>query len=306
MGRLSRMYFEQGTYFVTARTIQGRFLLTPSEQANDIIAGILGKTQQMCKGVQVHEFVFASNHVHLIVTAAEASLSPFMKYLKGNIAKKIGRLVNWPDTFWQRRFSVQPVLDKEAAHGLVRYILSHGPKEGLVRHPSEWPGLSSFNLRRKKPEKKFYFYHWAWRWKHGAAVGGSHNLWDQRWAEEVSVTLTPLPYWVELSMEKQWQKLNALADDVAEEASHKFQSVTGCKNVVRQKPHFRPEKTKKSAAPVCFASTEEAIASFLEMRRGFCATYATASEKFRSGDFSVPFPPFSFRPGVGPSIRLKN
>jgi REP element-mobilizing transposase RayT len=300
MGRSSRLYFEEATYFVTARTIQGRFLLTPSQQSNDIIAGVLGKAQQMCKGIEVHEFVFASNHVHLIVTAKKASLSPFMKYLKGNIAKKIGRLVNWSNTFWQKRFSAQPILDKEAADGVLRYVLAHGVKERFVRHPSEWPGLSSFNMRRNKPTKKYYFYHWALRWKNGDEVEGAHELWDMRWAEEVSVKLTPLPDWMELSGEKQMQKLDALAAEIAEEGVHKFKKVIGREKVLKQDAHFRPSKLKKSPSPVCFASTKERVDAFRELRRNFSAIFAEASAKFRKGEFNTPFPALAFRPGVPP------
>lgn len=34
------------------------------------------------------------------------------------------------------------MLDDDALEGRLRYILSHGVKECLVRKPSEWPGLS--------------------------------------------------------------------------------------------------------------------------------------------------------------------
>ncbi|PTL74953.1 hypothetical protein DAT35_57475 [Vitiosangium sp. GDMCC 1.1324] len=38
--------------------------------------------------------------------------------------------------------SVPPVLDDEALVGRLRYVLTHGVKEGLVERSAEWPGLT--------------------------------------------------------------------------------------------------------------------------------------------------------------------
>ena len=41
--------------------------------------------------------------------------------------------VRWKGRFWERRYWPNRVLDEIALLGRVRYIISHGPKEGLVR-----------------------------------------------------------------------------------------------------------------------------------------------------------------------------
>jgi hypothetical protein len=53
-----------------------------------------------------------------------------MQYLRANLSRKVGRLVDWSGGFWERRYSAEPVLDDEALVGRLRYVLAHGVKEG--------------------------------------------------------------------------------------------------------------------------------------------------------------------------------
>jgi hypothetical protein len=46
---------------VTCRTVQGRLLLCPSPQLNDIILGVLGRAQREYP-IDIVAYVFASNH----------------------------------------------------------------------------------------------------------------------------------------------------------------------------------------------------------------------------------------------------
>ncbi len=92
--------------------------------------------------MRLHAFTFASNHFHLLVWARGAALASFMQYLRANLSRKVGRLVEWSGGFWERRYSAEPVLDDAALVGRLRYVLAHGVKEGLVERSAEWPGLT--------------------------------------------------------------------------------------------------------------------------------------------------------------------
>ena len=99
------------------------------------------------------------------------------------------------------------MLDDEAAVGRLSYLLAHGVKEGLVRTPEEWPGLSCLPLLRSEEPKVVLFFHWARRWRKGALVEGGEDRWDEKWAEEVPLKLVPLPCWAQLSFEERQRKL---------------------------------------------------------------------------------------------------
>ncbi|WP_395835411.1 transposase [Archangium violaceum] len=138
-----RMFQEEGLYFVTSRCFQGRLLLRPSTEMNEVVGGVLARAVQHSAGtVRLHAFTFASNHFHLLVWARGAALASFMQYLRSNLSKKVGRLVDWSGSFWERRYSAEPVLDDTALVGRLRYVLAHGVKEGLVERSVEWPGLT--------------------------------------------------------------------------------------------------------------------------------------------------------------------
>ena len=167
MGRRLRMYQAEGVYFVTARTFQGRFLIQQVAQANQVIGGVLARAARLT-GVAIHAYVVASNHLHLVCSARDGVLSSFMKYVLGNLSKKLGQLINWTGSFWGRRFSAEPIFGPDAEEGLLRYVLSHGVKEGLVRRSEHWPGLATcLELLQNVATKCFPFF----RNRSGGGVG---------------------------------------------------------------------------------------------------------------------------------------
>jgi hypothetical protein len=63
---------------VTCRTIQGRLLLRPSQQLNNIILGVLGRAQERYP-LEIVSFSFLSSHYHLLIWVRDArELALFM------------------------------------------------------------------------------------------------------------------------------------------------------------------------------------------------------------------------------------
>jgi|SRR5215203_1986480 len=127
---------------VTCRTIQSRFLLRPSPALNQIVVGVLGRAQRMYQ-VPCHDLVVMSNHWHGLFSVKDANqLALFMGFVDSNLAREVGRLVDWPDKVWARRYHSIVVSNEEMAQAeRFRYLLSHGVKEGLVGRVTEWPGV---------------------------------------------------------------------------------------------------------------------------------------------------------------------
>jgi REP element-mobilizing transposase RayT len=305
MGRLQRMYSEEGMYFVTARTFQGRALLTPSQETTEVVAGILAKAASMV-GVELHAFVVVSNHLHLLVTAKGASLSSFMSYLLGNISRKVGRLINWKGCFWERRFSAAPVLDDSSAEERPQYILSHGVKEGLVRTPQEWPGLSCVELLLQGGQKAARFFHWAKRWKKGVLREGASGLLSDQWAENVVLRLVLLPSWRGLSAKAVRRKTKFLLKELSDRWRKVHQRVLGVR-AIRATTHADVfSSLKKTAAPACHTASPEMRTHFLETRRAFVSAFSMASKEFAQGNLEAAFPPWAFRPSSLVNRSFKN
>jgi REP element-mobilizing transposase RayT len=288
-------------YFVTARAFQARMLLRPSAGLNQIIGGVLARATEIAD-VDVHAFVVASNHIHLLVTARGTNLSRFMQYFLSNTSKKVGRLVDWTGSLWQRRFAAEPVLDDDAAVDRLRYILSHGVKEGLVRQPSEWPGLSCLRLLLDGGSQTFLFFRWALRWASGKLRACGEDEWNESWAQKVSLTLAPLPSWAGLKQSERAELVQGLVADITQDWSHRGDQVAGREAVLAKSPHERPLHFKKSPRPLCHASSPGTRRQYLEHVRSWIAAFAEASERFRNGDWHVEFPPWAFLP-MGVSLR---
>jgi len=127
MGRPIRYLPSEGSGLVevTCRTVQGRYLLTPSPELNEILLGALGRAQQLYR-VGICAFAFASNHFHLLLRVESTrQLALFMGHFNSNLAREAGRLVRWREKFWGRRYQSIPVSDEEAAQvERLRYVLA--------------------------------------------------------------------------------------------------------------------------------------------------------------------------------------
>jgi len=280
--------------FVTARCLHGRLFTRPSPRTNDVLGGVLARSVKRY-GVELFAFSIASNHLHLLVRAPRGNLSQFMQYLLTNISKKVGAVVNWRGSFWECRYSSEPVLDEGALLARVRYVLSHGVKEGLVRHCDEWPGLSCLPELLGKPPRVFSWFDWSKRWE---ARSGKHvpDRFDPRFATQETLELTPLPL-VRFSRRSAWRRfLRRAMRAVHEQGRRDHPHVLGRAGVLEQDPQHRPQRPKRSKRPWCHAVSARLRIAFIEQYRAFRAAFSQASARWRNGDLSVVFPEYAHRP----------
>jgi REP element-mobilizing transposase RayT len=293
------MLESRGIYFVTARCFQGRLLLRPSTETNEVLGGVLARGARLA-GVELFAFAFASNHVHLLLRAPNGNLPRFMQYLLANISKKVGWLVGWRGAFWERRYSAEAVLDDEALFGRVRYILAHGVKEHLVRKCADWPGLTSLSLMLEAPRRVFRWFNWTRRWTARSDPESLRRLSD-RWAEREELQLTPLPGWGDIPISRQRRLLRRAVTAIEREAAALKHRVFGRSRVLAQDPQYRPARPARASRPACHSSERTLRDEFLEGYRAFATAFFRASEKWRRGRLDASFPQTAFRPFLWPA-----
>ncbi len=290
MGRPLRLFEPDGVYFVTGRCLQGRLLMRPSPETNAIIGGVLARALAVFD-IDLFAFVFVSNHFHLLLRSRQQLIPPFMQYLRSNIAKKLGALVDWHGKFWDRRYDAEPVLDNDALVGRLRYILSHGVKEGLVARCRDWPGLTCL------PE----------------LVEGRKRVfaWPRSCAEEDktmpdgalnSLSLAVLPCWEGQDAETRSRMVSDILASVEGDAraARGNEPVLGKKAIAAQRPHRRPLSVKRSARPLCHASSPALQREYKAKYEAFVTAYREASAAYCAGQLDVEFPPHSYRPPGSP------
>jgi REP element-mobilizing transposase RayT len=287
---------------VTIRTIQGRFLLRPGDDARDLTLGVLGRGLFLYPEVNLHGFTFLSNHAHLLVSSRDgAKLATFLGYVHGNLARELGRLYGWRGPFWGRRYRPIPIVDETALVRRLRYLLAQAVKEGLVERPEQWPGATSTP------------------WLLGADLAGTWIFRDletrarrrggeidpETYTERYPIRLCPLPGWETLSRAEIAARTRALIDDVVAEArANRSHPPLGVAAVLRQDPHAAPAELTCSPAPVCHASTRTVHEAFRAAYRTFVDAFRTAAAAVKRGAAAIfsAFPPGSFPPAA-PFVR---
>jgi len=307
--KLRYMRQSKATFEITTRTLQGRLLLRPSKELNAIILGIIGRALQRYP-VMLHLVVVASNHIHMIITTESLKLlSDFMRHVNSNIAREAGLLHQWKEKFWGRRYSAFEILDDAKLINRAIYLLSHGCKEGLVMRPSEWPGVNCIDAVTRGKTLKGIWYNRTKQYEAGRA-GQPVSRTD--FGTKYEIPLTPLPCFADLSTGQQRAQYRAMIGDIEQHTSQQLiragRRVMGAKKVLAQSPHRKPNKVKRSPAPLCHCSDPEERRRYRDDFRWFTTLYKQASKRLRAGEEAVRFPENCFPPplafsgigGVGP------
>jgi len=285
---------------VTSRTLHERFLLRPGSELNDLIGGILGRAQRRFE-IEVVAYVFLSNHYHLLVWAKDArQLAGFVGYLNSKLAREVSRLTGWSGKIWERRYQAILVSEEEAAQAeRLRYLLSHGCKENLVASVRAWPGV---HCARAFLDGEPLAGHWFDRSREHAARQRGERFDRLRYATIESVSLSPLPCWRHLPPEAYRERVAEIVGDIergtAAERKRTGARPLGPAAIRAQAPTDRPQRPKKSPAPLAHAASREVRRRLYEAYAAFVRVYRSAAARLRAGDPAPPFPDGCFPPAL--------
>jgi putative transposase len=283
---------------ITNRTLQGRYLLTPGPSFNDLFLGLLGKAQR------IHEMAIAavtvlSNHFHLLLIVDDAKeVADFMRDLQSQMAREVNRLTDWEGPVFEHRYAMTVVTNEEAAQvERLKYVLSNGVKENLVKRVCEWPGVHSAEaLMNGTPLQG----HWFDRTRQYAAGNQGEELRRDQYVFAESVVLSPIPCWAHLSADRYRDQIKGLVEEAESEAARARQQsgarVLGAKAILAQDPQTRPDSVARSPAPLVHAATKAARRMFYAIYAEFVSAFRAAAEVFRQGRWGVTFPAGSFPP----------
>ncbi|HEX4953745.1 MAG TPA: transposase [Thermoanaerobaculia bacterium] len=301
MGRRLRFLPPGQMVEVTCRTIHGRHLLEPSAALNEIVVGIVGRAQRLF-GLPLHAIVVMSNHYHLLTSPGSASdLARFMGYVNGNLAKEVGRFSGWREKVWGRRYQAIPVSDEEAAQvGRLKYLLSHGAKEGRVTSPLDWHGVHSWGGLLADGLLRGAWFDRSREYEAGRRAGSCS---PEVFTEPETMSLTPIPCWASLPPSEVRERLTDLLRSIEAEALAAFGARAGGQPAAPVEPapgtpSPRGTSLRRRPAPLCHAASRSVRAAFLEAYRLFVTEYREASRRLRSGLEGACFPPWSFPPAL--------
>ncbi|HXO21919.1 MAG TPA: transposase [Thermoanaerobaculia bacterium] len=270
--------------------------MRPGKELNELLLGALGRAQELYP-VGICAFAFSSNHYHLLLLVEDTlQLSLFMGHFNSNLAREAGRLLDWREKFWGRRFQAIPISEEEPAQiERLRYVLAHGCKEGLVERLREWPGVSALPaLLDERPLEGIWFD----RTQEYAARRRGEAFDRLRYATPYALKLEPLPCWKHRSAERYRELIAEMVAGIEAQAATQRElsglPAKGPEAIRAQIPHDRPGKLKRSPAPLFHAASRRVRRELYDAYRRFVADFRDAAEKLRTGDRQADFPAGSF------------
>ena len=278
---------------VTCRVIQRRFLLRPSPKLNSIIIGTLARFQQRHR-MKICGFVYLSNHYHLLLRPESVEqLASFMRDVQSKIAREVGRLYDWKEKVWGRRYSDGTSSHEPESEILrLRYLLEQGCKERLVASPKQWPGATSTRaLLTGEPLEGI----WIDRTEQYRARERRESASAERFTTPFRLELSPLPCWESLPEHQRQAKIRVLVREIEREMDGV--AVLGKRAICSQHPHDRPaSRPPRTPAPRFFAVEPQMRRALEWGYRLFRIAYRQASEAWREGK-TAEFPAGCFQPG---------
>jgi len=283
---------------VTCRALQSRFLFRPGPTLDAIILGALARSQRRY-AVRVIAFFFASNHFHLILEVHDArQLARFMNHFNSKIAREISRLTGWREKIFGRRYQAIPISDEpEAQRARLRYVLSHGVKEGLVERLQDWPGAHCIEALTTGKTLEGW---WFDRTQEYLARRRGEAFGTYQYATRETLELSPLPCWKHLTPEQRQRLAATMVSEIEAEAAERRErtgvQALGPAAILAQSPESRPLKTKRSPAPAVHAVRRAVRRELRNAYFLFVAAYRSAAEKLRAGHRDAQFPTGCFPP----------
>ncbi|MCP3958385.1 MAG: hypothetical protein GY719_11080 [bacterium] len=129
-----------------------------------------------------------------------------------NLAREAGRIVDWRERFWGRRYRAIEISDEEQAQvSRLRYVLSHGLKENLVLRCRDWPGLQCIDaVTEGQPLEGF----WHDRSLEYEANRRGKAVDPDTFIERYTLELDPLPCWRHLPTDEIRRRITEMVDEI--------------------------------------------------------------------------------------------
>lgn len=138
-----RQVFAGATLAVALKCSEGRFFLRPGSRQLRKLRFLLAHYADK-HGIELHGFVFMSNHFHLVLTDPRRRLPRFMEEFDSMVARVLNNDLGRSGKFWEATPYRSWLLETpaEVLEHLV-YLATNPVSAYLVRHPNRWPGLIS-------------------------------------------------------------------------------------------------------------------------------------------------------------------
>ncbi len=124
-------------FHVTHRCQERRFLLKFEIDRQNYVKRL--REAAATHAVEVLDYIVTSNHVHLLLWAADASaVSAVMQHVQGTSGRDFNRRKGREGAFWRDRYHPTLIQNGEHLRRCLFYIDLNMVRTGVVQHPAQW------------------------------------------------------------------------------------------------------------------------------------------------------------------------
>ncbi len=288
------------------KCFQARYFLVPRERLNKLIIGALAYAQQKY-GMKICYPVCLTNHAHWLYVPDSASQArDFFRLAHSQISREAGRVAGWTGGIFKERYKSTVVTEEpEAQVQRLKYLMANGVKEGLVKLPEQWPGVSGIKACLDGSMSMEGV--WVDRTAYDAAcrkyrrrvkgrqllrrlgrrvIGRLTKPRERDFEQPITLNLSPIPAWEGLSGEQIKTNFRQLREEILsehQEARARVRPDWKRRLCDPDQRGFRPEKTKKGKRPKFHAASTEVWLLYVKNWENWLTQYERASSRLRQG-----------------------
>ena len=292
------------TYLVTVNAVTKSFRFVPRP--------IIVATLWFCfaaivlkyrKRILMHEFLFMSNHFHLVLTDADECLPNFMRDLNSLLSRALNSTRGTRGTNIEKGYHAEVLLDDEAIIRACVYVLANASAANLVKRSRQWKSVTSAALSYDAPASFDRPTSGLWKGalRHASrdnSVRSGRANYARRWKVPAIAELFLVRPPVRSKLRSKelrsliWKRLSQR--DVAQIKRRRANktSVLGWTAVISRAFTDIPPSGQEmfGEAPIAAAEDKALVARAVEQRKTFIAKYRAALARFLEGDVDVVFP----------------
>lgn len=293
MGRRIRHFEPDGIYFITNRCAGGRFLLTPTEEANRIIRGSLARYADRWD-IELFAWIFMGNHFHLIARSEDLNISEFMRDFQRDVSSEIKDETGWDLSVFPKRFDAEKILDDPMLHSKIKYTVLNPVRAGLVEHPADWPGVSSWDYHLEGEPMAGKWLDSTWLRKLERKADDGETVDPERAMCTYEIGLTNPPKMEHLSVEEAGERLLGAVDDRCRD--HKDsrrlgdEDVKGAETVRNQDPTDQAGEPDEGPEPLCLTTRPSLREQYRDKFENVTDKYRREIQRWHDGCSELDFP----------------
>ena len=286
---------------ITSRCINSALWFVNNKELEERIYAFLAKYVEKYK-VELYNFQLVGNHYHILAKFPGSNMAHFFRDFNARVAESVKLLSESFESgpLFERRYCNQVLPEAGDIEDYFFYIALQPVTSGLCARVSEYPCHSFFNDAASEIEREYKYFSYGEYYKAKLKDPGTkkHKFWRKH-----TLRFQRLPNYKNLKraeykklMHEKLEERRVVAIEKLTQEREKLRFMT--KSELRKvKPGSRPKNTKKGGRrPLVLAKCPIARKIYLDWYFSVVNEFKEVSKKYRAGDFTINFPPGTFRP----------